>query len=77
MVQNKVFDSELKTLKFQFASISDDCFDDMEEPLYGFIVEVTVSENETCSISDFGGSSLPQCQILQEDNLDYDTGSGT
>ena len=41
----------------------------MEEPLYGFIVEVTVSENQTCQV--FMSSedlNIPQCQLFREDD---------
>ena len=40
----------------------------MQEPLYGFIVEVTVSENQTCQIMPPTESNpLPQCQIFSEE----------
>ena len=41
----------------------------MDEPLYGFIVEVTVSENQTCQV--FMSSediNIPQCQLFGEDD---------
>ena len=42
----------------------------MEEPLYGFVVEVTVSENQTCEISPTSeNNSMPQCQLLGEDSF--------
>ena len=41
----------------------------MEEPLYGFIVEVTVSENETCQVfTSSGDINVPQCQLFKEDD---------
>ena len=47
----------------------DDCFGDMEEPLYGFIVEVTVSENQTCQIlPSSDDNDIPQCQLLSDDS---------
>ena len=53
-----------------FLCIQDDCFEDMEEPLYGFVVEVTVSENQTCEISPTSeNNSMPQCQLLGEDSF--------
>ena len=30
--------------------ILDDCFDDLEEPLYGYVVEVETISNVTCNI---------------------------
>ena len=42
----------------------------MEEPLYGFVVEVTVSENQTCQISpNSENDSMPQCQLLGQDSF--------
>ena len=41
----------------------------MDEPLYGFIVEVTVSENQTCQISPSSEENImQQCQLLRDDN---------
>ena len=41
----------------------------MEEPLYGFVVEVTTSENQTCQISPTSeNNSMPQCQLLGQDS---------
>ena len=41
----------------------------MQEPLYGFIVEVTVSENQTCQIMPPTESNpLPQCQIFSDED---------
>ena len=49
----------------------DDCFGDMEEPLYGFIVEVTVSENQTCQISLASeDNNISQCQLFREGDED-------
>ena len=40
----------------------------MEEPLYGFIVEVTVSENQTCQIlPSSDDNAIPLCQLLSDD----------
>ena len=51
----------------------------MEEPLYGFVVEVTVSENQTCQISPTSeNNSMPQCQLLGQDlSNENDIRSGT
>ena len=41
----------------------------MQEPLYGFIVEVTVSENQTCQIMPpTESNTLPQCQIFSDED---------
>ena len=41
----------------------------MDEPLYGFIVEVTVSQNQTCQISPSSEENImQQCQLLGDDN---------
>ena len=49
----------------------------MEEPLYGFVVEVTVSENQTCQISPSSeNNSMPQCQLLGQDFSENDIRSG-
>ena len=49
----------------------------MEEPLYGFVVEVTVSENQTCEISPTSeNNSMPQCQLLGQDFSENDFPSG-
>ena len=50
----------------------------MEEPLYGFVVEVTVSENQTCQISPSSeNNSMPQCQLLGQDlSIENDIPSG-
>ena len=53
----------------------------MEEPLYGFIIEVTVSENQTCQISPSSENSIiQQCQLLgddEENEIDIDSGQFT
>ena len=42
----------------------------MEETLYGFIMEVTVSENQTCLISAASANStVPQCELFGETTL--------
>ena len=39
----------------------------MDEPLYGFIVEVTVSENQTCQILPSPeDDAIPLCQLLSD-----------
>ena len=41
----------------------------MDEPLYGFIVEVTVSENQTCQVfMSPDENNIPQCQLFREDD---------
>ena len=43
----------------------------MDEPLYGFIVEVTVSENQTCQVfMSSDEKNIPQCQLFREDDED-------
>ena len=45
----------------------EDCFGDMEEPLYGFIMEVTVSKNQTCLISAaLANSGVSLCELFGE-----------
>ena len=42
----------------------------MEEPLYGFVVEVTVSENQTCQILPPNeNNTQPQCQIFSDEDI--------
>ena len=54
----------------------DDCFGDMDEPLYGFIVEVTVSENQTCQIfMSSDENNIPQCQLFREDEKEIAAGT--
>ena len=51
----------------------------MEEPLYGFIVEVTVAENQTCQIlPSLEDDNTPQCELLRDDvenENEIDTGT--
>ena len=52
--------------------ISDDCFDDMEEPLYGYVVEVDTISDETCNANQ---ESQNPCRFFDdgfdEDDLNY------
>ena len=66
--------SNLK-VRLRYVYFVDDCFGDMDEPLYGFIVEVTVSENQTCQV--FMSSediNIPQCQLFREDEKEIVSG---
>ena len=50
----------------------------MEEPLYGFIVEVTVSENQTCQVfMSSDENNIPQCQLFREDEKEIAAGIST
>ena len=44
--------------------ILDDCFDDLEEPLYGYVVEVETISNETCNINQ---ESENPCRFFDDD----------
>ena len=44
---------------------ADDCFDDMDEPMFGLGVQVDVLDNELCTI-DPDDETLPKCLLPGE-----------